>query len=113
MMASFAYFYLHVSHAAIRRWAAENGYKIFNLKTAGPFEGWSFTSGTGHRVYRVVVDDKEGHVRKGLLRVGNAYWMSVSEARCPVETRWDDSQKPALDASGLPDKAPLWDSELG
>jgi hypothetical protein len=54
IMASFAYFYVHVSPAAIRRWSAENDFKIIDLKTAGPLQAWSFASGTGHRVYRVV-----------------------------------------------------------
>jgi hypothetical protein len=41
-MVCFVHFYLHVSPSAIQRWAAENDYKIVNLKAAGLFEGWSF-----------------------------------------------------------------------
>jgi hypothetical protein len=112
MMASFAYFYLHVSPMAIRRWARENGYKIVRVKNAGPFEWMSLASGNGHRVYRVVVEEKAGHVRKGLLRVGNANWMSVLVARCPVESRWDDPDKSSPDAARRRDKTALWEREL-
>ena len=112
IMSRFAYFYLHVSSAAIRRWATENDYRIIKLKTAGPFEAWGFASGNGQRVYRVVVEDKAAHVKKGLLRVGNPYWNSMSVVRCPVENRWGSSQKPSLDSFRPPEKAPSWDRKL-
>jgi hypothetical protein len=112
LMVCFVHFYLRVSPSAIQRWGAENDYEIVNLKAAGLFEGWSFASGNGHRVYRVVVEDKAGHARNGLLRVGNPYWMSLSVALCPVESRWDEPDKSSSDAARPPDKRALWDREL-
>lgn len=89
VMGSFLYFRSHVAPSALHRWAQEEGYRIIEQKTAGPFEWYSFARGSGHWVYRVAVQDNDGQILRGLVRVGTPCWFRLDVSRCPVEARWD------------------------
>lgn len=82
------HFWLHVAPAALCRWADTEGYEIVERKRAGIFDWCSFSAGSGHHVFRVVVRDREGREHQGLVRVGTPYWFCTSASRCPVEVRW-------------------------
>lgn len=89
MMGSYLYFALHVAPFALCRWAEEHGYQVIQRQRAGPLDWWSFSKGSGHHIYRVVILDEAGETRRGLARVGNPNWICLSTSRCPVEIRWD------------------------
>lgn len=93
MMGLFFRFRWHVAPSTLRRWAEEEGYRIFEQKRAGPFDWFSFAEGNSWWViYRVVVLDETGQVRSGLARVGSPYGPCLSPSRCPVEARWDSTR---------------------
>jgi hypothetical protein len=91
IMGSFTYFSWRVAPAALTRWAESEGYQIIKRKKAGMFDWFRFAKGSGHWIYRIVVMDKTGRSRSGLVRVGNPYWICLSVNRCPAEARWDPS----------------------
>ena len=93
LMGSFLYFSWHVAPSALRRWAAEHDYQIIERKKAGIFDWFFCAKGSGHWVYRIVVLDNTGETRRGLARIGEAYWPCLSSSRCPVEVRWDSLDK--------------------
>ena len=88
VMGSYLYFALHVAPSALKRWAEEQGYQILERRNAGPIDWWSYSEGSGHHIYRVVLLDEEGQARRGLVRVGTPYWFCLSVSHCPVEVRW-------------------------
>lgn len=88
MMGTYLHFSLRVAPDALRRWADAQGYQFVERKRAGVFDWYSTASGSGQHVYRVVVRDREGRERRGLVVVGTPYWWCTSSSRCPVEARW-------------------------
>jgi hypothetical protein len=117
-MGTFAYFFVHVAPLALQRWADEEGYQIIQRKNPG-FLDWRFlASSSGRkriygRIYRVIVRDKIGQSREGLILVGSSWWYSVSVSRCRAEVRWDRA-KPLSPPTSHPDNVHLlWDRELG
>jgi hypothetical protein len=88
VMGTYLHFCVRVAPAALRHWADTEGYKIVEQKRAGIFDWFSYASGSGHYVYRLVVQDSEGQEHQGLVRVGTPYWFSMSASQCPVEARW-------------------------
>lgn len=118
LMGAFLYFFIHVGPSALKCWAEREGLRIVELGKPS-FRDW--TALVRHklgkrfygRAYRVVVEDKAGHMREGLVLVGGARaWPSVSVKRCPVEVRWDDAQNLSKPDSRPKNKHPLWDSDL-
>jgi hypothetical protein len=115
-MGWFFFFGWHVAPAALRRWADEENYRIIERKWPGLFDAIFFAKSNGNAVYRVVVRDKAGQCRSGLVRVGGArgcFWLSVQ--RCPVDVRWDlakRSRKSATRPAATQAKNDLWDREL-
>ena len=86
---SFICFSCRVAPAALKRWAESEGFQIIKRNKAGMFGWYSFPYGTGHWVYRIVVEDKTGRQRGGLVRVGNPYTFCLSVNRRPAAVRWD------------------------
>jgi hypothetical protein len=114
-MGTFVYFWMHVAPLAVERWADNEDYQIIQRKNPG-FHDWrSLASNSGperfyRRVYRVVVQEKKGQIREGLVLIGGSGWYRTSVRRCPLEVRWDGA-KPLAPA---PSKTHLlWDRELG
>ena len=79
----------HFSRAGtlLDRWAASNGFVILEREwrplVRGPF---FFTTSKGQEVYRVVVRDRVGTIRKGYVRCGGFLLGMLSDN---VEVRWD------------------------
>ncbi len=94
IMGSYFYFGWHIAPSALSHWAEEQGYQVIEKKSAGPLEWWSYSQGSGHHVYRIVVLDEQGQTWRGLARVGTPYCFCLSSSRCPVEVRWDSSEGP-------------------
>src|SRR6266513_2674398 len=71
----------------LRRWAAQNGYRIVHRERRdflrGPF---TWTSGRGQTVYSVVVEDGTGSTHQGWVRCGS-YWRGLWSDK--VEVRWE------------------------
>jgi hypothetical protein len=74
------------SSSLLRRWAAENGYRIlsqeYRVLRQGPF---FWTSARGQAVYYVVVEDAV-QKRSGWVRCGG-WWFGLWSDN--VEVRWD------------------------
>jgi hypothetical protein len=74
-MGTFVYFWVHVAPSALQRWADDEGYQIIRRKNP-EFRDWrslvsnSGTEGVYGRVYRVIVRNKMGGSREGLVLVG-------------------------------------------
>lgn len=94
VMGTYLHFRLRVAPAALRRWADAEGYKIVAQKWPGPFDWFSVASGSGQHVFRVVVRDREGQERRGLIAVGTPEWFCTSSSRCPVIAQWDAGPGP-------------------
>jgi hypothetical protein len=116
-MAHMAYFFLHIAPCALRRWAEEEGFQVIQRKEPTIRDRLSLVWERGFKrlsgpVYRVLVRDKSGWTREGLVLVGshNSYAFSVS--RCPVEVRWTG---PAKATSAIGPSSPeslMWDREI-
>jgi hypothetical protein len=69
-------------------WARENGYHIVFREECWFFRGPFFwTTSKGQKVYRVMIEDREGTYRNGYVRVGG-WWLGLWSDH--VEARWDD-----------------------
>jgi hypothetical protein len=116
-MGTFVYFWVHVAPSALRRWADDAGYQIIRRKNPGYHDWRSLASNSNTqpiygRVYRVIVRDKMGESREGLVVVGGPGWYRMTVRRCPVEVRWDGAKPLAPAPSHLESKGLLWDREL-
>jgi hypothetical protein len=85
------------SRADILTWADRNGYTILLREAAreNPFVEES----DGQVVYRVVVRDQHGEIRRGSVRCGG-----------PLKVRWED--RVALASRSRSKRHPLWDRDL-
>ena len=114
---TFVYFWVHVAPSALQRWADDEGYQIVRRKNPGLHDWRSLASNSGperdyRRVYRVIVRDKMGESREGLVLVGGPRWYRITVRRCPVEVRWDGHKPLAPAPSHQRSKHLLWDREL-
>ena len=85
----FLYTYISRAEQLVKKWAAENGYRLLlaehRVFRKGPFM-WS---GRTQAVYRVVIRDEWGDNRTGWVRFGD-WWRGVFADG--VEVRWDDDE---------------------
>jgi hypothetical protein len=112
IMGSFLYFTFRVAPTALGRWAVEEGYQIVRRRDARFLDQIRNQSGSGVRLYRVIVRDKSGQVREALVRIGKPLWFSLRTAHCPVEVlRWRDND-PTRSADSASKRDLLWDRDL-
>jgi hypothetical protein len=80
-------FHYQRSGSILHKWAAANGYRILSSERRhlrrGPF---FFTTARGQEVYRVMVEDSAGTIRRGYVRCGSYFLGMFSDK---AETRWD------------------------
>jgi hypothetical protein len=77
----------------LQRWAEQKGHRLIRQEQRQPLRGPFFWTTSGHQaVYRVTVEDQQGDLRCGWVRLGSWLWGPFSDR---VEVRWDDEQVPA------------------
>jgi hypothetical protein len=118
-MGRFLYFFAHVAPSALERWADGEGYQIIERKNPR-FRDWrSMASNFGPervygKFYRVIVRDKMGQSREGLVLVGGpGWWYTISVRRCAAKVRWDGAKAFSPVTSHPENKHLMWDRELG
>jgi hypothetical protein len=117
-MGTFVYFWVHVAPSALQRWADDEGYQIIRRQNPRLKDWRSLVSISNNErvygwVYRVIVRDKMGRSREGLVLVGGPGWYRISVRRCPVVVQWDGAKPLAPVPSHPGDKHLSWDNELG
>ena len=84
------------AQSMLENWAAVEGYRIVSCERRtfrrGPF---FFTSGKGHEVYRITVEDQSGQIKSGYIRCGGFLFGLLSDR---VDVRWDvePTQRPGF-----------------
>ncbi|WP_435005112.1 hypothetical protein P12x_003004 [Tundrisphaera lichenicola] len=78
---------------AIDRWAMDHGYKILESKDAGFLKRMSFSATACQWVQIIVVQDRNGARRSGMLKVGDHWFPSLSVEQCPIEVEWDEGDE--------------------
>ena len=79
----------HFSRAKtmLERWAARNGLRLLErearILARGPF---FLSTATGQEVFRILVQDQQGQVRRGYVRCGGFLFGMLSDR---VDVRWD------------------------
>jgi hypothetical protein len=119
-MFTFFWFYWFLAPAAVRRWAAEEGYRIVRMRQAGLLTWLAVRSslesraGQAQRLYRVDVQDKAGRSQEVVLLVGDRDIPILLSSRCPVEVVGWREEAPHADSarSHAPAKLALWDRDL-
>lgn len=112
------YFFAHVAPSALERWADGEGYQIIERKNPR-FRDWrSMASNFGPervygKFYRVIVRDKMGQSREGLVLLGGPGWCTSSVRRCGVKVLWDGAKAFSQVTSHPESKHLMWDKELG
>lgn len=85
--AAWVAFHFRRANTLLQRWAAASGYRILDrqwrLLRRGPF---FLTTSGGQEVYRVIVEDSAGNIRKAYVRCGG-YFLGMLSNR--VDVRWD------------------------
>ena len=81
------YHYFRRSRELLARWAEREGYELLHVEHRILGRGPFWFSAKSQAIYRVVVMDRAGHVRKGFVRLGD-WWRGVMADR--VEARMDD-----------------------
>jgi hypothetical protein len=79
-----------IAPARLLNWTKEHEYHI-EEKSAPvlPRGPYLWTAGPFRRIYRVAVQDRDGHLLSGWVRLGKTMWPCMSVEACPVEVRWD------------------------
>ena len=72
----------------LEKWAAEQGYRVVSSERrtirTGPY---FLTTGRGRVVYRISVEDRDGHIKEGYARCGSYFLGTFSDK---VDVRWDE-----------------------
>lgn len=77
-----------LSEKILYRWAEENGFQILSCEQRWFFRGPFFWTTSKHQdVYYVIVQDRNGRRRNGLVRCGS-FWPGLLSDR--AEVRWED-----------------------
>ena len=77
---------LSVIPAALERWATANRYEIVKKKTAAVYRGpFTWCSGPGHVVLRVIIRDPDFRLKEFWIRVGDPWWPRTSVEKCPFD----------------------------
>ena len=79
---------LSMGQSMLDHWTQQNGLQVRSRERCWFFKGSFFwNSSDGQRVYRVVVQDRDGRIRSGYVRCGG-FWLGLLSDR--VDVRWDD-----------------------
>lgn len=75
--------------AALRRWAAENGYKLVSFRRIifSEFSEFPFRSSKAQQAFRVVVDFQDGRRKSGAVLLGSIWTGLASDA---AKVKWED-----------------------
>ena len=87
VIANIVWFYSR-SRSVLEQWAEENGFELLETDQRHLFRGPFFwTTTKGQSVYRVVVRDSSGRVRRGWVRCGS-FWFGLMSSK--AMEKWDD-----------------------
>jgi hypothetical protein len=78
------------AESRLRRWAAENGYRIIerSYKGFGEYRGPFFWSNRDLAVFWVIIEDRDGRARGGWVRFGS-WWRGLDSEE--VAVIWDNA----------------------
>jgi hypothetical protein len=91
-MSSFLTFYCHIAPKVLKRWADERGYKLVSQRQPWLIKRASVGASSVQSVYEIVIIDRSGKTRSGLIKLGSYWWPRFSSANCPIEVYWDDGR---------------------
>ena len=83
------HYYRRRSRELLNLWAEREGYKLLHCEHRILGRGPFWFSGKTQAIYRVVVLDKAGHVRKGFVRLGD-WWRGIMSDK--IEAKMDDPE---------------------
>ncbi|QDV32998.1 hypothetical protein [Tautonia plasticadhaerens] len=83
----------YVAPAAVRRWAAEEGYRLVSMRSLWLIR-LSMSVSNAQNAYRVVVRDEAGATREMIVIVGEFLWPCASVEHCPVRVRRESPAAP-------------------
>ncbi len=92
MLGCFAAFSHWIAPKVLDDWAKEHGHKILQKRDVGPFKRLSVNARSTHVLYEIVVLDRWGVTRSGLVKIGWDWWPKLTSENCPIKVYWDDGK---------------------
>jgi hypothetical protein len=94
LLSLYGFFAKHIAPKVLDLWAKEHGHKVVQKKDAGIFRRLSVGASNTQVVYEIVLIDKWGVTRSGLVKIGWYGLPKLSSVNCPIEDYLDKAKYP-------------------